>query len=138
MDPNIIFVFGSNTRGRHGAGAALTAARNWRAVEGVGEGRAGKSYAIPTKEADIRTPRSLDDIKTSVEYFMIYARLYPELIFHVTRIGCGRAGYTDKDIAPMFEQSPHNCMFDYAWKDHLPTHLTWCRLNSRKQLVIYK
>lgn len=47
--PGSIFVFGSNLAGRHGAGAALHAAKRYGAVRGVGVGSMGRSYAIPTK-----------------------------------------------------------------------------------------
>lgn len=44
----VIFVFGSNLAGRHGLGAARTALLEYGASYGVGEGRTGRSYAIPT------------------------------------------------------------------------------------------
>jgi hypothetical protein len=50
-----IFVFGSNLAGRHGAGAALEALNRWSAKIGVGRGRTGYAYAIPTKDHSIRT-----------------------------------------------------------------------------------
>lgn len=31
------------------------------------------------------------------------AMLRPELIFYVTRIGCGIAGFSDSEIAPLFQ-----------------------------------
>ena len=43
-----IFVFGSNLAGRHGAGSALHAAKRYGAQRGIGEGRTGDAYAIPT------------------------------------------------------------------------------------------
>ena len=45
-----IFVFGSNEAGRHGKGAALAAKLQYGAVYGVGRGRTGNAYAIPTKD----------------------------------------------------------------------------------------
>ncbi len=53
--PNWIFVFGSNLASHHGAGAALTAARFYGAKRGVAEGLEGKSYALPTKDAQLKT-----------------------------------------------------------------------------------
>lgn len=44
-----VFVFGSNLQGRHGKGAALAAVREYGATYGVGVGRQGMAYAIPTK-----------------------------------------------------------------------------------------
>lgn len=111
-----IFVFGSNLAGRHGMGAALDARRLHGAVYGVGEGRTGDSYAIPTKDAALRT-RSLDEIRTSVETFKTYARDNPELTFEVTRVGCGLAGYHDRQISPMFIDAPENCRLPEQWRD---------------------
>ena len=110
----MIFVFGSNLAGRHGKGAALCAKNNHGAVYGVGEGMTGNSYAIPTKDFNIRT-RSLLAIKHSVDKFVKYAIANPEKQFNVTRIGCGYAGYADKDIAPMFLHAPSNCVLPDGW-----------------------
>ena len=109
-----IFVFGSNLAGIHGAGAALCAKQEHGAQYGVGEGRTGNAYAIPTKDHKIRT-RPLADIQVSVNHFLDYAREHPELTFIVTRIGCGLAGYKDTDIAPMFDTAPSNCILPEGW-----------------------
>lgn len=111
----MIFVFGSNRAGRHGKGAALTAKIDFGAEYGVGEGRTGDAYAIPTKGYYLER-LSLRDIKYHVDNFIDYAYKHPELEFYVTRIGCGLAGYTDKDISPMFEGAPKNCKLPKKWK----------------------
>lgn len=49
-----IFVFGSNLAGRHGKGAALSALHYHGAEYGVGIGRTGQAYAIPTKRKPLR------------------------------------------------------------------------------------
>jgi len=110
-----IFVFGSNLAGRHGAGAALEARRKHGAVYGVAEGLMGNAYGIATKDRELR-PRPLADIKKSVETFLEFARETPELTYEVTRVGCGLAGYTDADIAPMFEDAPENCELPVGWR----------------------
>lgn len=103
-----IFVFGSNLRGRHGAGSALEAVRNHGAVEGRWTGLQGDSYAIPTKDANLRT-LPLDDITFYVEEFIRFARYAgPLLTFNVVAIGCGLAGYRPDQIAPMFKDAPKN------------------------------
>lgn len=51
-DEDTIFVFGSNPKGVHGAGAAKTAREQFGAQSGVGEGLTGSSYALPTKDLD--------------------------------------------------------------------------------------
>lgn len=117
-----IFVFGSNLAGRHGAGAAKFARESFGAEYGVGVGRTGDSYAIPTKDgrngADL-TQRSqtlsLALITKYVDEFKDYARNHPELHFLVTRVGCGRAGYLDSDIAPLFKECPSNCTLTVEW-----------------------
>lgn len=111
-----IFVFGSNLAGRHGAGAAKCARNHYGAEYGVGVGRTGDSYAIPTKDYSIKT-LPLDRIQGFVRDFKVYALHHPELEFNVTRIGCGLAGYTDNDIAPMFKDSPSNVLLPKEWRD---------------------
>lgn len=49
-----VFVFGSNLAGRHGKGAALRARRYRSAIYGGGIGSQGNSYAIPTKDHQLR------------------------------------------------------------------------------------
>jgi hypothetical protein len=102
-----IFVFGSNLAGRHGKGAALFALRERGARYGQGEGRQGNSYAIPTKDANLRT-LPLDFIKGYVDRFLAYARANPDLRFQLTPIGCGLAGLRPKQVAWMFSEAPAN------------------------------
>lgn len=109
-----IFVFGSNTAGRHGKGAALHAKQHHGAVYGVGCGRTGNAYAIPTKDGYLRV-LPLFIIKENVDMFLAYATSNPDLQFQVTRIGCGLAGYDDEDIAPMFKGAPTNCVMPDEW-----------------------
>lgn len=110
-----IFVFGSNLMGRHGAGSALEARRRWGAVYGRGVGPQGRSYAIPTKDFDLRT-LPLNHIQGYVEEFIAYAKGRPDRTFHICRIGCGLAGYTDGEIGPMFKDSPANVLLPARWE----------------------
>ncbi len=89
----MIFVFGSNEAGVHGAGAALYARRNCGAKPGVGFGPSGNSFAVPTKDHNIKT---LPFMKVSgyVKAFVEYAKSRPDLEFKVTAIGCGLAGFS--------------------------------------------
>lgn len=114
-DPSQVFVFGSNLRGVHGAGAARYAHTSLGAEWGVGEGVTGSCYAIPTKDENIQT-LSLETIEKYVDEFLDFARHNPGTQFCVTRIGCGLAGYDDADIAPMFQGAPTNCNFAEEWK----------------------
>ena len=94
---NEIFVFGSNLAGAHGGGAARLAYRKFGAVWGEGVGLHGQTYAIPTMQGGVRT------IKPYVDEFIRFAIERPWLTFLVTRIGCGIAGFQDRDIAPLFK-----------------------------------
>lgn len=115
-----VFVFGSNLAGRHGAGAAKFAMHRRGATYGVGEGRTGNAYALPTKDGALRTLH-LDEIAFRVRRFIQYARDNPALLFQVTPVGCGLAGYKRSQIAPMFADAPSNCWFaDEHGKDWRP------------------
>jgi len=119
-----IFVFGSNEAGVHGAGAAKYACKYLGAEWGFGEGLTGQTYALPTKDYNINS-RSLGEIEASVDLFVEFARSKPDLTFQVTRIGCGLAGFEDREIAPLFSNAPSNCEFDSFWKLWLPDHKFW-------------
>lgn len=109
-----IFVFASNLAGRHGAGSALEARRFYGAQLGVGEGRTGNAYAIPTKDANLKS-LPLKEIERAVDDFKKYAAVYPNLRFRVVKIGCGLAGYEEKQIAPMFLNCPANVFLPDGW-----------------------
>ena len=94
-----VFVFGSNLAGMHGGGAAYVAFRQFGAVMGCGVGLRGQSYAIPTMQGGVET------IKPYVDDFIAFAKAHPELFFYVTRIGCGIAGFRDREIAPLFAEA---------------------------------
>lgn len=112
---NRIFVYGSNEGGIHGAGAAKTAMQHYGAKWGVGEGLQGNSYAIPTKDRTIYT-LPLDKVRGYVDTFKMFAAAHPELRFFVTRIGCGLAGFTDSQIAPLFAGCSANVELPYGWE----------------------
>jgi hypothetical protein len=99
LAPNEVFVFGSNLAGAHGGGAALLAVRRFGAVWGQGVGMQGQSYAIPTMHG------GPEAIKPYVDDFIVYAKAHPELVFLVTRIGCGIAGFSEEEIAPLFAEA---------------------------------
>ena len=78
-------------------------------------GRTGQAYAIPTKDAQLRT-LTLAIIRDHVAAFVEYARSEPSLRFLVTRVGCGLAGYHDAQIAPFFREAPANCELPEGWR----------------------
>lgn len=72
--------------------------------QGWGHGRYQKCYAIPTKDHKLRV-RPLEHIAMSVDTFTLHAAENPEDNFSVTAIGCGLAGYSPKEIAPLFREA---------------------------------
>ncbi|WP_063805088.1 DUF4326 domain-containing protein [Burkholderia ubonensis] len=126
-----VFVFGSNLAGRHGKGAAAVAKEHFGAKPGVGPGRQGQSYGIPTKDGrplpgnprpsfnDPEQTLPLSAIKPFIAGFIEYAKAHPDERFFVTRVGCGLAGYEDKEVAPLFAAAPANCSFPEDWKPWL-------------------
>lgn len=119
--PYKVFVFGSNLAGRHGAGAALFAKDYCGASYGTGYGRQGDSFAIPTKDRQLRTLK-LDKIELYIKQFIDYARNNPTEQYELTEIGCGLAGYKHSDIAPMFKNSPPNIIIPSGFKSVLNVH----------------
>lgn len=106
LNPNEIFVFGSNESGIHGAGAARMAL-SFGAKMGHGFGPSGSTFAIPTKDWNIET-LPIPHIAPYVTRFLEYTKNKPNLIFLVTKIGCGLAGHTIETIAPLFKGHPSN------------------------------
>lgn len=113
----MIFVFGSNMAGIHGAGAAKYARFHKQAKLGVGEGLTGQAYALPTKDHKIQCI-SVAEIHEAVIRFQDFARANPDMEFQVTRVGCGLGGHQDSRIAIMFLDSPDNCYFDTVWQPY--------------------
>ena len=99
LKENEIFVFGSNLGGFHGGGAARAALNHFGAIWGQGVGLQGRSYAIPTMHGGV------DAIKPYVDEFIDFARQHQEHKFLVTRIGCGIAGFTVAEMAPLFSEA---------------------------------
>ncbi len=93
-----VFVFGSNLGGYHRGGAACTAMK-WGAIWEQGVGLQGQTYAIPTMDG------SVEKIKPYVDEFIAFAVANPSMRFLVTEIGCGIAGYTHAQIAPLFKEA---------------------------------
>lgn len=101
LKKNEIFVFGSNLQGYHAGGAAYTARMLFGAKMGQGVGLQGQSYAIPTMQGGVET------IKPYVDQFIGFAGDNPDKDFLVTRIGCGIAGFSPREIAPLFKAATH-------------------------------
>ena len=124
---DIIFVFGSNPEGRHGAGAAKYARMYFGAIYGQGEGLQGNSYAIPTKDLRVTVNRgfksiSPDRIKDSVRRMYDCAREHPDKRFMVAYRNTYRPslnGYTGIEMIRIFLDAgpiPENVWFSDEWK----------------------
>lgn len=109
LDEGEIFVFGSNGMGAHMGGAAATAVAKFGAIYGQAEGLQGQSYAINTMDG-------FEVMAEQVARFIEFAGEHPELTFYVTEIGCGIAGYSPEEVAPLFRDVPENVVLPEAFK----------------------
>lgn len=114
LPPNGTFVFGSNLAGYHGKGAALWALRRFGAVYGRGEGLQGQSYALPTKDGHLK-PLPIKSVFEHVTRFLAFAASRPDLHFYVTPVGCGLAGYSPDEMAPLFLSNPSASLPANVW-----------------------
>lgn len=127
LKENQIFLFGSNEKGVHGAGAAKLALNKFGARYGVGRGLQGQSYALPTKDFDIET-LPLFDIKRNIKEFVDFATANPQYEFLTSKIGCGLAGYTVDQIGALFTNFiiPSNVILPFEFakyvKDYEENH----------------
>ena len=121
LQPNQIFVFGSNPEGRHGAGAAKIAKDKFGAIYGQGEGLQGQSYALPTKDLRIKTNNSLRsisaaDITNNIKKLYEVAKQNPTKEFLVSDYSESNLnGYTGQEMADMFTAAgpiPSNIVFN--------------------------
>ena len=99
LRPGELFVCGSYLQGAHGGGAAYLAYKKWGAICGQGVGLQGQTYGIPTMHG------GPEEIRPYVDEFITFAKEHPELIFLVTEIGCGIAGFIPEEIAPLFKDA---------------------------------
>lgn len=97
LQENEIFVFGSNTQGRHGAGAAKQAMQ-WGATYGKASGRQGQTYAIITKDLRDGSFVGWDFVKEQLQILIKYAHAHNDLVFLLTPIGTGLAGQTIEEL----------------------------------------
>lgn len=127
LAPNQVFVFGSNTQGKHGKGAALTAKNKFGAIYGQAEGPQGQSYAIITKDLTKNThpSRTPEQIKEQIHNLYEYARENPDKEFLVAYSGKGTNlnAYSNQEMADMFssEPIPNNIVFEQKFNELIST-----------------
>ncbi|GAA4486514.1 A1S_2505 family phage non-structural protein [Microbacterium panaciterrae] len=112
LEPDEVFVFGSNAEGAHGDGAALIAYERFGAVWGEGHGHQGQTYAIDTMSG-------LDELAAEAQAFIDYAAQHAELRFLLTPVGCGIARYTPAQVAPMFRGASENVTIPESFVPYL-------------------
>lgn len=112
LEPDEVFVFGSNASGSHGGGAARIAYERFGAVWGEGHGHHGQTYAVDTMSG-------IDALEAEARAFIAYATAHPELRFLLTPVGCGIAGYTPAQVAPLFTGLPPNVSVPASFVPHL-------------------
>lgn len=113
-DDQRVFVFGSNVLGIHGGGAAHYARKALGAQMGVGEGLTGRTYALPTCYRP-GEPVTLQELEVYVANFLEFAAKNPDIRFFVSEVGCGIAGFTPDEVAPLFKDAPVNCDLPPGW-----------------------
>lgn len=127
---NIVFVFGSNPEGRHGAGAAKVAIEQFGAVYGQGEGLQGNAYALPTKDLRVKENNGLRSIpekaiESSIAKLYETARQNPQKSFCVAYRNTDQPslnGYTGREMMQMFLSAgapPRNIVFSEEWAREL-------------------
>ena len=102
LKPNEVFVYGDNEAHIHGAGAAKQAIK-WGAKY-YKSGLQGQTLGIPTKNKRLNV-LGLGKISKHIDEFIEFTKTRPDLIFLVTEIGCGLAGYKPEQIAPLFKNA---------------------------------
>jgi hypothetical protein len=117
LQSNQIFVFGSNTQGRHGLGAAKFAKDYAGAIYGQAYGLQGQAYAIVTKDLTKRKHPSIDkfEIVRQIELLYICAVENPDKEFLIVyTLKPNLNGYSPNEMAEMFSSSciPNNIIFE--------------------------
>lgn len=113
-----IFVFESTLEGEHTEGNAKIAYERFGAEWGVGAGRTGQTYAIPTNFMCVE-----EDFEPFVQDFIEYVKAHPDNRFILPRMECKGAEFYEKDIIPLFEEcfDLPNVQMSHAWNMRIIT-----------------
>lgn len=141
LEPNQIFVFGSNTQGRHGKGAALWARQHAGAIYGQARGLQGQSYAIVTKDLTKQIHPSISPLDITDQIRKLYhdatCNNNYEFLIAYKGDGVNLNSYTPRQLADMFYLAgeyfgkiPDNIIFEEQF---------WLLVNYRpKDIVVHK
>lgn len=99
LNQNEVFVFGTDSEGKHKSSASELAVKDFGAKMGQGEGFSGQSYAIPVHKH--RTWKMAE----AVSRFIEFAKSNPDKNFLVLSVGCGAAGMDEYEVSLMFEKA---------------------------------
>jgi len=124
LEPNQIFVFGSNTQGRHSLGAALIARTKFGAIYGQSDGLQGQSYAIITKDLTKYNHPSIsrEQIEYQIKNLYQFAQKNQDKEFLIVyKIGKNLNHYSSQEMADMFSSSdiPENVIFEEGFSELL-------------------
>ncbi len=132
LNTNQVFVFGSNTEGRHGRGTAKIALNKYGAKYGQGHGLQGMSYGLVTKNLtngyydrsneiiyNKSGPRSIsiDQLIKNIMKLYEFANSMnnKEFLVAFTANGTNLNGYSNTEMAKMFYDAgtiPSNVVFE--------------------------
>ena len=115
LEANSVFIFGSNLAGRHMGGAALTAKQKFGAIDEIGEGLVGQSYAFPTLDYELQQ-RDTAELEYSAMILKYTAESLPAVTFYLTKVGCGIAGYPEEKMKALFVDMPSNVIKPEDWR----------------------
>ena len=120
LKANEVFVFGSKLNGAHIGGAAKLAIDKFGAINGKYFGLYGKSFAMPTLDETLQKI-NLKSLQCYINDFFEIAAAHPKKHFLITEIGCGIAGFTLAEIAPLFKDflTVENCSLPQTFIDLL-------------------
>ena len=108
LEPRQMIVVGTNDMGLHASGAAAQAYRDFGALMGQARGAlGGQSYGIATLDRDMQKV-PLEDIASQARDLKTCALANPDKEFLLTAVGCGIAGFSVEEIAPLFQNAPSN------------------------------
>lgn len=115
LEPNEIFVFGSNLAGQHLGGAARVAKESFGAIDGQPFGLQGQSFAIPTLGAKLeQLPEEV--LYSNICMFLDFVLNNQDKTFYLTKIGLGIAGYDIEFIKGLFWAAIRSFAIEPSWQ----------------------
>lgn len=120
LPDNGIFVYGANTEGRHGLGAAKQAVK-FGAVYGK-VGLQGRTYGIITKDLRCKShpsiPKSIIVSQIELLYLLADSVMYDKDFYVAYSVNKNLNGYSSKEMVEMFDprEAPRNIIFEQSFR----------------------